>query len=586
MTVLALLIAMALDLSRVNSLTPVAAARALDQVRAERAKREPVWRPQHRKLCVLYKRNHTEAEWRRENDAGNCTCPQPLAYWSKADITGYGGAAGGGKSDLIIGTAETQHRRGIIFRREHTQVRSLLQRAGEMAFSRADLKAKVNHGTSVVYIQNGDRQLEFGGIKHPDDWQKHKGNAKDFFGFDETDQFEELMVRQIIGWNRSTIPGQRCRVIFTFNPPGKRGQWLITFFAPWLDPKHPNPAKDGELRWFTTINAQDIEVDGSDPIELHDDEPAPICVPVERDAERCPACGSEIVFPLSRTFIKALLSDNQHLAETNYRATLMALPEPLRSQLLHGDFQAEEVDDPNQVIPMKWVQLAQQRWLDMEPPAAPLSAIGADPARGGKDRTAFCARIGTWFDEPVCYPGIETPKGGDVLMKLAEVARGYKIERKVPVGMDVIGVGASPADLAEELGIQLIAMNASETEGLVSETDSSGMLPFANKRAFWYWRLREALDPDKGENLALPPDRELLADLCAPQYRVGLGGIIIESKDDIKKRIGRSPDKGDALVYAFNTRPVVIGYQTVQARPSTAHIASPLRSNWKRQRGM
>jgi hypothetical protein len=64
------------------------------------------------------------------------------------------------------------------------------------------------------------------------------------------------------------------------------------------------------------------------------------------------------------------------------------------------------------------------------------------------------------------------------------------------------------------------------------------------------WRLREALDPDKGENLALPPDTELKADLCAPRWKLTAQGIQIELKDEVKKRIGRSPDKGDAVILA------------------------------------
>jgi hypothetical protein len=65
------------------------------------------------------------------------------------------------------------------------------------------------------------------------------------------------------------------------------------------------------------------------------------------------------------------------------------------------------------------------------------------------------------------------------------------------------------------------------------------------------WRLREALDPDKGEHLALPPDTQLKADLCAPLWKLTAQGIQIELKDEIIKRIGRSPDRGDAVILAF-----------------------------------
>jgi len=52
---------------------------------------------------------------------------------------------------------------------------------------------------------------------------------------------------------------------------------------------------------------------------------------------------------------------------------------------------------------------------------------------------------------------------------------------------------------------------------------------------------------------ALPPDDDLIGDLTAPRWKIQSGGkIIIESKDDIKKRLGRSTDTGDSVVMAFS----------------------------------
>ena len=90
-------------------------------------------------------------------------------------------------------------------------------------------------------------------------------------------------------------------------------------------------------------------------------------------------------------------------------------------------------------------------------------------------------------------------------------------------------------------------MNASESS---EAKDMAGVLGFVNQRAEWWWRTREALDPKSGQELALPPDSELRADLCAPRWKLTVRGIQIEAKDEIIKRIGRSPDRGDALVYA------------------------------------
>ena len=88
--------------------------------------------------------------------------------------------------------------------------------------------------------------------------------------------------------------------------------------------------------------------------------------------------------------------------------------------------------------------------------------------------------------------------------------------------------------------------------------DEGRQLAFANKRAEVWWKFREALDPDQpdGSAIALPPDPELRADLCAPTWKLGARGILLESKDgssgfrNLRQRLGRSPGKGDAVVMA------------------------------------
>ena len=52
--------------------------------------------------------------------------------------------------------------------------------------------------------------------------------------------------------------------------------------------------------------------------------------------------------------------------------------------------------------------------------------------------------------------------------------------------------------------------------------------------------------------LALPPDDYLVGDLTAPRWHQRTAGLQIESKDEIRKRLGRSTDVGDAIVHAFS----------------------------------
>ena len=57
---------------------------------------------------------------------------QTDAYLSKADEVGYGGEAGPGKTDLIIGLSLTEHRRSLILRRTNKEARKLVERYEEI----------------------------------------------------------------------------------------------------------------------------------------------------------------------------------------------------------------------------------------------------------------------------------------------------------------------------------------------------------------------------------------------------------------------------------------------------------------------
>ena len=115
------------------------------------------------------------------------------------------------------------------------------------------------------------------------------------------------------------------------------------------------------------------------------------------------------------------------------------------------------------------------------------------------------------------------------------------------INIDVIGVGASVSDILVAEGFEVAPINFSSR---TDATEKTGQLRFANLRAEVYWRLREALDPDDGDDLAIPPGDELFADLVAPRWAMSTRGILVEKKKDIRKRLGRSPGKGDAVALA------------------------------------
>lgn len=447
--------------------------------------------------------------------------PQQEAYESPADVIGYGGAAGGGKSHLALGFASTKHYRSIIFRRVFPSLRGIIEDSKVVLNRPAD---RFNESIHIWRTADG-RLIEFGAVQHDADRKKHQGQPRDLMVFDEATEFPESTIRFLIGWNRTTRPNQKCRVLLTFNPPmDDAGDWVTRFFAPWLDAHHPKPAKDGELRWYAMVDGFEQECDGN---------------PFHHNGET--------VIPKSRTFFHAKLKDNPILAATGYGATIDAMPEPLRS-LLKGNFGTARLTDPWQVIPGDWVRAAQKRWRETEKPEGTLcSALGVDVARGGADQTVISRRYGNWFAPLLKFPGKSTPDGPSVA---ALVMANH--EDGAAVHIDAIGVGTSPFDILKGNEIDVTPIIASEGS---DQMDKLGKLKFRNMRAEMYWRFREALDPANGEDIALPPDPELLADLCAPKWSLSIGGILIESKADIIDRIGRSPDCADAVVMAAWLRP-------------------------------
>ena len=412
---------------------------------------------------------------------------------------------------MILGFVSNKHHRSVIFRRVYPLLEGIESRGKEIMGDRG------YNAASHRWQYPDGKAIRLASLQYEDDKKDFQGRPFDFYAFDEATEFTESQFRFVTGWNRTTRTGQKCRVLLTFNPPmDEAGEWVTRYFAPWLDDTHAKPAKDGELRWFAMVDGQETERPNAEPFE-HD---------------------GETVTPKSRTFFHAKLSDNPALAATGYAATIDAMPEPIRT-LLKGKFGAYKIVDPFQVIPAHWVRAAQERWNNSEPGDV-ITSMGVDVARGGGDKTVFALLRADRFDELKKYPGMATPDGATVAM-LAQQAIG---EQKPMIGVDVIGVGAAVYDaMPESFGVNFGAGSGA--------TDRSGKFKFANLRAEAYWQLREALDPDYGATLALPPDKEMLGDLCAAKWMIRTGKIYIESKEEIIKRLGRSPDCADAITIAL-----------------------------------
>jgi hypothetical protein len=438
---------------------------------------------------------------------------QRMALESEATETLYGGAAGGGKSDLLLGAFRLGHRFGAIFRRTYPQLRdSIIPRSLDIYGDPRHYNAS-NH---VWQFPDGARlafrQLELESTVHD-----HQSAQYDFIGFDELTQFSESQYLYMLSRARSARPGQRVRIIAATNPGGEGNDWVMARWGAWLDPSYRGArAEPGEVRWFLRPEGQDHEVE----VE-----------PGTKDS-------------ISRTFIAAKLSDNPHLPE-EYRSRLMALPEPYRSQLLNGDWQSGLTDDAWQVIPSAWIEAAQRRWTAEGHGGRPMDALGLDVALRGEDFAVKAKRHGNWIAPLEARQGRTLRESSELV---DWIAPDMGLSPKAVANIDGTGWG--------EGAVALCRARAINHRGIVSSVGSkqhargNPELGFANLKTEMVWRVREALDPSQAGALALPPDRNLARDLRSYRWAMGTTGAKVTGKDKQIADLGHSPDRGDAVCLA------------------------------------
>lgn len=161
--------------------------------------------------------------------------------------------------------------------------------------------------------------------------------------------------------------------------------------------------------------------------------------------------------------------------------------------------------------------------------------LGVDVARGGIDRTVFARRRGL---------------------------KAYPLEA---ISSDVFGpeLAGKIAFMQQDLGVERVFVDNTGGYGS-SVIDSLGMFPhldvtpvvynaraqdkrYYNKRTEMWVRMRDWVK--KGGQL--PNDPGLAEELMMPKLMFHGGVIRLEEKEQIKARIGRSPDKADALAQTF-----------------------------------
>ncbi len=168
-------------------------------------------------------------------------------------------------------------------------------------------------------------------------------------------------------------------------------------------------------------------------------------------------------------------------------------------------------------------------------PSEPV-VMAIDVARYGTDRTVFGLRQGDY------YRTLLNTTQEDTMRTVSRARELYEIHKPKLIAVDANGLGAGVYDRLLELDYPVLPMMAGER--------ARNNKRFANKRAEWFWGLRERFI-DGIVDIDLE-DHSLVSELATIRTVANASGRIqIESKEDMKKRGLRSPDFADAMAMAF-----------------------------------
>ena len=231
-------------------------------------------------------------------------------------------------------------------------------------------------------------------------------------------------------------------------------------------------------------------------------------------------------------------------------------PSDLFRKKVLGEF--PKVDD-DVLIPPHWIELAQKRWTENHLQSEDDGIMGVDVAGMGRDNSVFCMRYGNYV------PRMKKHNSAGKAQHMAiagEALQWLQSHKGCVVSIDTIGEGAGVySRLEEECDEEEIVSckfsEAARDDNDEELTDITGQYRFANMRAYLHWAVRDWLNPDNGNDAMLPPSGTLAEEAASIRFCFRSDGkIIIDPKDDIKKRLGHSPDEMDALCNTFHPKAV------------------------------
>jgi len=196
-------------------------------------------------------------------------------------------------------------------------------------------------------------------------------------------------------------------------------------------------------------------------------------------------------------------------------------------------------------IPLEWIIAAMNRYPKEGEVLPEPTIAGLDVAGGGSDTSVMATGSGAGVHELKQWPDLkERDLANAVSAHARAVMEGHGSEILRKFNIDGDGIGGTVCMILEEEGMSVCRFCGS---GPGEEIDGADL---GNQRAVGYWRLRQLLNPANPNAIFLPDDDELLSELVSLRTVPGPHGrMLIIKKAILKKELGRSTDKADAVMY-------------------------------------
>lgn len=419
----------------------------------------------------------------------------------------FGGAMGGGKTGALINegnqlSLDYPGNFGLLIRKTWPSFRDTVLPQVEKFIDKR-LVADWNRSEKIITYKNLSR-IRYGGMgDKPDDWEKWMSGEYGWIALDQAEQFTETEFRMLATRLRLNLPD------------------ILYFFLLSCNPN---------VGWIKEIF-------------------------IERAPE-------------DYIFIPSLPTDNLANLPKGYIERMKNVLTPKQQKaLLDGNWDA--VGDPDNVYAYEAVQDAMRR---IEKASLPVD-IGVDVARSGDDESIIILREGLRVRVHNRAQGHDTMRTTGEIWRCCQdkaIPRWKDQLDRISIKVDADGVGGGVVDRLkeqrrdkEELYTAMIlgAVSKERREELekaeyrlrikIVEVHGSGKpkdrVHFKNLRAEIHWGLREFL-----EDLDLPNDREVSSQMMALKHKTNSAGQIeIIPKDEIKKKLGRSPDLAEGIIYAL-----------------------------------